>query len=83
MTDEKYYLAYVLGYDLLHDLIADSDNDECDVSFELCLDLIEEFYRSELYLNAECSVYDSLSNWIYDNIEHIKSLFYFNYYEKK
>lgn len=72
MIDIRWYLAYVLGYDLLHDEIAQSYNNECETSFEICLEILDDFFRSEWYLNGECSSYDALSNWLEENYEYVK-----------
>lgn len=71
MIDEKYYLAYVLGYDLLHQEIRLSNNNECDTSFENCLEIIDSFLNSELYLNAKCSTYEALETWLAENYDYV------------
>jgi len=71
MIDEKYYLVYVLGYDLLHQEIEQSNNSECDTSFENCLEIIDSFFRSELYLNMKYSTYDALEIWLNENYDYV------------
>ncbi len=71
MIDEKYYLVYVLGYDLLHAEIEQSNNSECDTSFENCLEIIDSFFRSEWYLYTECSAYEALEKWIDENYDYV------------
>lgn len=76
MVEERYYLAYVLGYDMLHAEIVRSPNKECDSSFEICLHIIDEFMDSEEYRNMKLSAYDSLSVFISNNYDRIVDLFW-------
>lgn len=62
------YLAFVLGYDILHDDIAESDRDECDHAYDECVKLAERFHGSE-WDDEERPVYECLQ----DFAEHIKS----------
>lgn len=68
---DKCYIAYVFGYDLLHGEIDQSRNPECDTSFEICLSLAEEFFKSEEMHDYSMSMYEALEKWIYNNYEHI------------
>lgn len=65
------YMVFVLGYDLLHDLL---NGIECDVAFEFCQEVYNDFLQSEynlLYL-AE---YTCLAKYVRDNYIMIKSKF--------
>ena len=70
--DTKYYIAFVLGYDLLHEkFMGYHGNDmgggypcECDTCFDICLYLAEKFMDSFEYLTMDCSAYDALQEWI-------------------
>lgn len=73
-VDERYYLAYVLGYDLLHDKIEASDFSECDTSFDKCLQIVDKFMGSEEY-KEEKSSYESLRDWIKAHRNKIAMLF--------
>ena len=75
MVEERYYLAYVLGYDLLHDTIDVSNNSECDTSFEICLKIVDEFMGSEDYKDMRFSTYDNFRGWIVENYWRIVDLF--------
>ena len=48
------YITFILGYDLLHTAFENSGNPETDVVFNRCLDIANDFYKSEykwLYLS--------------------------------
>lgn len=72
--DERYYLVYVLGYDLLHDLIENSDESECDLSFDKCVKIVNKFMQSEEY-KQEQSVYENLREWLENNRNKVAMLF--------
>ncbi len=75
MFEEQYYLAYVLGYDLLHDLIESSNKSECDVSFEICMQIAADFMSSVEYRTAKCSLYEALETWLRDNTNRVNRYF--------
>lgn len=58
------YLAFVLGYDLLHDELANSDNPENDLCFEHCLNLVKEFKKSDEFKDLSISEYEALKKWL-------------------
>ena len=58
------YLAFVLGYDLLHDELANSDNPENDLCFEHCLNLVKEFKKSDEFKDLSMSEYEALREWL-------------------
>ena len=70
--DDKYYYAFVLGYDLLQDKFMKYHGEdaggsypcECDTCFDICLYLAEKFMDSFEYLTMDCSAYDALQEWI-------------------
>lgn len=72
--DEEFYLVYVLGYDLLHDLIAESSEPECDTSFDKCVKIVNKFVQSEEY-KQEQSAYESLEEWLENNRNKVAMLF--------
>lgn len=77
--DNKYYYAFVLGYDLLHykfkEYHVDEDGDghycECDTCFDICLYLAEKFVESVEYVTMDCSAYDALQAWLENHREFI------------
>lgn len=63
----RYYI-FVLGYDLLHDVLGGI---ECDIAYDICESVYKDFVKSEYnYLNV--SVYVGLSRYIDANKENIK-----------
>lgn len=64
IDDEKNYLIFVLGYDLLH---TEFGLLPCDIAYERATQLIEKFMQSDEYLHSKCSVYDALKNWLDNN----------------
>lgn len=73
-VDERYYLAYVLGYDLLHDKIEASDFSECDTSFDKCLQIVDKFMESVEY-EQDQSAYENLKEWLENNRNKVAMLF--------
>lgn len=45
--NEREYVAFILGYDLLHDEFANSSEPETDLVFEKCLEIADDFLKSE------------------------------------
>jgi len=58
------YWAFVLGYDLMHDELSNSESPECDACFDRCLQLVEEFYESQEYGNYGFSGYEALEMFL-------------------
>lgn len=63
MDDEKAYIIFVLGYDLLHNKLFYSKDPECDITFEKCTKIAEDFLNSEFNVNMQ-SLYDCLVEYI-------------------
>ena len=61
---EKFYYAFVLGYDLMHDEFNSSDEPECDLVFEKAVAVINEFMKSEEYSDMSLSGYDALKLFV-------------------
>lgn len=74
------YIAFCLGYDLLHDKLSNSEHDECDNVYDFCNYLANKFFETDYYKNEWKSTYDNLQEWLEDNKEIIQSeyLHYFN-----
>lgn len=66
------YLNFVLGYDLLNDMLKKSKTPECDLSYDFCDCLSRQFIKSEEYQNTKYSTYDMLVKWLEINKEKIK-----------
>ena len=65
--DGKNYYTYVLGYDLLHELLSNSKESACDVSYEFCRKITTNFLKSEDFKDSSKSVYELLQNWLNNN----------------
>lgn len=70
---EKAYFTFVLGYDLLNDMISKSSTPENDVSYDFCSMVAGEFLQSEEYKNEKYSAYEMLEKWVNDNKDYIKT----------
>jgi hypothetical protein len=66
---ELNYLVFVLGYDLLHDVL---DGIECDIAYDFCVELCEDFANS-IYNNLNFSGYQCLSNYVNAHMDDIKA----------
>ena len=64
---EAHYITFVLGYDLLRDMTHNSSSPECDINYEFCMKLTEQFMESSYYKDNKHSMYDMLEKWIHDN----------------
>ena len=80
MSNEKYkeqseisYIAFVLGYDLLNEMLVNSNVKECDINYDFCAFLAKKFIETDYYKNYWKSTYDSLQDWVEDNTDSIKS----------
>ena len=67
------YLNFVLGYDLLHDMLQKSDTPECDVSYDFCDYVSRHFIVSEEYRNEKYSTYEMLQTWINKNKDKLEN----------
>jgi hypothetical protein len=63
------YCTFVLGYDLLHDVL---DGLECDVAYDFCVELYNDFKES-IYNNPRFPEYECLQKYINDHINEIKA----------
>ena len=70
MDKYKAYIIFVLGYDLLQDKLKNSSKPECDLSFETCNDIAEDFMKSEFETNTK-GLYDCLIDYLKSD-RHIK-----------
>lgn len=71
MCWDYYYIAFILGYDLLHEPLEKSCISECDLCFEYCLDLARKFKESDEYKDMKQSEYDALCDWVENNYKEI------------
>ena len=63
------YFVFVLGYDLLHDVL---DGLECDVAYDFCSDVAEDFIDSE-YNDYNRSEYECLEKYVQAHMDEIKA----------
>ena len=73
IESEKAYFTFVLGYDLLNDMLKKSSTPENDISYDFCNMIAEEFLKSEEYKNVKYSSYEMLESWVNDNKNFIKN----------
>ncbi len=73
VESEKAYFTFVLGYDLLNDILSKSSTPENDVSYDFCSMVAGEFLQSEEYKNEKYSAYEMLEKWVNDNKDYIKT----------
>ena len=68
----KSYITFVLGCDLLHDMIGKYNVLECDINYDFCNDLAEQFLNSKEYSNFSHSSYEMLQKWLSKNMSEIE-----------
>jgi predicted transcriptional regulator len=61
---ELNYIVFILGYDLMHDELSNSSDNECDEIYEQCTKIAKEFIKSEEYKDKSCSMYEALENFV-------------------
>lgn len=59
-----YYYVFILGYDLLHEYFTNNKDKECDIVFEKCKNIVNQFLNSEEIKNYKYSEYDALINFL-------------------
>lgn len=72
LESEKTYITFVLGYDLLNDMIKKYDVLECDTNYDFCDYVANQFLDSEEYSNFNHSSYEMLQEWLNNNRERIE-----------
>ena len=73
IESDKAYFTFVLGYDLLNDMLTKSSTPENDVSYDFCNMVAGEFLKSKEYKNEKYSAYEMLEKWVNDNNNYIKT----------
>jgi len=77
-VDTENYFIFVLGYDLLHNVL---NGIECDTAYEICEYVYRQFTYSDELKDFTMSGYDALQKFLENNkseIENDLSKFYFN-----
>lgn len=59
-----YYIPFLLGYDLLHDYFANSEEKESDIVYEKCIEIAKDYLKSEEHKNYKKSEYDALTEYL-------------------
>ncbi len=72
IESEKGYFTFVLGYDLLNKMIKKYDSLECDINYEFCLNIAEQFLNSDEYSNFNHSSLEMLEHWLNKNKDRIE-----------
>ena len=72
IESEKAYFTFVLGYDLLNDMLTKSSTPENDVSYDFCNMIADKFLKSDEYKNEKYSSYEMLESWVNDNKDFIR-----------
>jgi hypothetical protein len=75
LKDEMNYIAFVLGYDLLHDRFINSKYNACDWVYDMCCSIARLFLQSEEYKNPKHSAYEMLEYWLRINKDMIDTYF--------
>lgn len=63
MEEEKAYIMFVLAYDLLQEEFKNGSEPECDLVFEKCNNIAEDFLKSEFNTNTK-GLYDCLADYV-------------------
>lgn len=71
MEDVTSYLTFVLGYDLLEDVLKKDTDRECNIAYAFCSRLAKQFLDTNKLSFQEHSAYTLLDKWVDDNIFQI------------
>ncbi len=63
--EDMNYVVFVLGYDLLNEELSSVPYPECDLAYDRCKNIAEDFLNSEYNVNTK-SLYDCLNDYIED-----------------
>lgn len=69
---DKAYFTFVLGYDLLNDMLSKSSMPENDISYDFCSRIADKFMNSQEYKNLNHSAYEMLEQWVNDRKDLIQ-----------
>lgn len=72
IANEKGYFTFVLGYDLLNNMIKKYGVLECDINYDFCSKIAEEFLNSKEYSNLSHSSLEMLEKWLENNKDRIE-----------
>lgn len=72
MNNERAYIIFVLGYDLLNKEFSNSSNPECDIVYDKCKQIAEDFLKSDYNFTTE-NLYEALVAYV-DEKNHLKFL---------
>lgn len=72
---EKSYYIFILGSDLVSDLIKKYDYKENDINYEFCSNLATKFMESREYQNKSKQAYSQLELWVDINKSDIEELY--------
>jgi hypothetical protein len=72
------YMIFVLGYDLLQEELTSFDGCPCDLAYEACIDIYNEFLASK-ESNQNKSEYECLQDWINTHQEKIDYIIKLNF----
>ena len=61
--DEKNYTIFVLGYDFLNNEIANSKEPECDLAYEKCSKIADDFLHSS-FNDENKGLYDCIKDYL-------------------
>jgi hypothetical protein len=67
MERVKSYIIFILGYDLLNEDLRESEESECDLAFEKCEKLADEFLNSRFNLSTK-SLYECIKDFLEEKI---------------
>ena len=78
MNDNASYMLFVLGYDLLQKELTSCEDCPCDLAYEICCDIYNEFLESE-EVEQDKGEYECLQDWIKNHQGTIDRLIEQNY----
>lgn len=70
--DDRSYFNFVLGNDLLHDMIQNSKVRENDINYDFCNYIVNEFMSTKEYEESNTPAYSLLEKYVNDNKDKIK-----------
>lgn len=71
ITIDTSYMIFVLGYDLLQQILTEVEDCPCDWAYRVCERVYDEFLKSEENLQDK-SEYECLQDWIANHMERVE-----------
>ncbi len=67
IDEEHSYFAFVLGYDLLNEEFKNSPSPECDITYDFCIKIADNYLKSDYFKDTTHSGYEMFVKYVNEN----------------